>query len=272
MSGKASGKVWEIKLTPAQQIVLLALADHADHDGRNIRPGVPLIAWKTGYSERQVQRIVKQLMKDGLLVVEKTREGKPTEYSIDFTKGIAKPPHIRRKRGDIALSGDKMSGVTSQGKKENETPDITSGKTSRVLKDEPSLKDDHDGDPVAIRLVQIYEATFGAIGNMGHWQDFKVLFERYGIEKLETACIKTKAYEGKTPDYTAKVLAGMELESGKPKPKTGDDLIREQDAKREREALREKSFDEMDNLPADQLITPAEMAAIKAAYLAGELT
>jgi len=68
MSGKIMGAVWELALSRPKQVVLLAMADHADHEGRNVRPSVPLVAWKTGYSERQVQRIIGQLISDGLLV------------------------------------------------------------------------------------------------------------------------------------------------------------------------------------------------------------
>lgn len=61
MSGKLSGQVWDLDLPHAEAWVLMCLADHADHDGKNVRPRLDLIAWKTGYSKRQVQRIMKRL-------------------------------------------------------------------------------------------------------------------------------------------------------------------------------------------------------------------
>ena len=68
MSGKVSGMIWDLDLPHSQAWVLLAMADHADHEGNNVFPSVDLIAWKTNYSERQVQRIVKQL-RDGKILI-----------------------------------------------------------------------------------------------------------------------------------------------------------------------------------------------------------
>lgn len=110
MSWKISGQVWEIELPANKLIVMLALADHADHEGNNVFPSIGLIAWKTGYSERQVQRIMKALVADGLLV-ENKRPGQTTLYSIDLSKGTPKgkyKPSDNRGRQivtpDIAMS------------------------------------------------------------------------------------------------------------------------------------------------------------------------
>lgn len=92
MSWKISGQVWEIKLPANKLIVMLALADHADHEGNNVFPSISLVAWKTGYSERQVQRIIKSLIKDGLLE-ETKRPGQTTLYSINLSKGMPKEKH-----------------------------------------------------------------------------------------------------------------------------------------------------------------------------------
>lgn len=147
MSVKVMGRVWELELTPAKQIVLLALADHADHDGNNIRPGVPLIAWKTGYSERQVQRIMRELIEEGLLVEVETEKGKPHVYSLDLSKAVPKLPYEPRKPGR-PKTDDKMSphldekGVTSHEKDESKSGDIASANLTRIRhKEEPSLKE-----------------------------------------------------------------------------------------------------------------------------------
>lgn len=155
MSAKMMGKVWDLILTPAKQIVLLALADHASHDGEDIKPGVPLIAWKTGYSERQVQRIMKELEEDGLLVKVRTRLGKPTIYRMDLNKGIAKEPYIPREertthakvsRVKPHITPDNMthvnmSLVTSHESGEAPRGDIASlDLTSIRHKDEPSIE------------------------------------------------------------------------------------------------------------------------------------
>ena len=136
------GQVWDIDLPPAQQLVLLALTDHADHTGGNIYPSFGLIAWKTGYSERQVRRIVKQLENDKLLVRVATRPGKSTVYRVDLSAGHAKEPYVAKASADKMtadnMSYDKMSPRTSQGKNETHTPDIASLKmTTNRHKEEP---------------------------------------------------------------------------------------------------------------------------------------
>src|SRR5687767_14274350 len=105
MSGKAIGRIWEMDLPHAEAWVLMALADHADHEGRNIYPGMGLVAWKTGYSRRQVQRIVNALIAKGILILEAINVGKygTNRYHIDWKACAYKQPY----RQDIA--SDNMS-------------------------------------------------------------------------------------------------------------------------------------------------------------------
>ncbi len=76
MSVRAMSAVWDFacpaivnKRTyrPNHKYVLIAYADHADHDGRNIYPAVETIAKKTGYDERTIQRLTRDLEAMGLL-------------------------------------------------------------------------------------------------------------------------------------------------------------------------------------------------------------
>ena len=69
MSVKIMGMVWDASLHRNLKFVLLAYADHADHEGRNIYPGIKSIAEKTGYDERSVQRITTELEALGYLVL-----------------------------------------------------------------------------------------------------------------------------------------------------------------------------------------------------------
>jgi hypothetical protein len=115
MSAKIMGQVWELKLPHAHMLVLLALADHADHQGGNIYPGVKLIAWKCGYSERQVQRIMQDLVEQGLLIEVESEPGKATVYRVDLSVGEQKTPYKGRQNVTTPrqnVRGDKMSGVT----------------------------------------------------------------------------------------------------------------------------------------------------------------
>ncbi len=93
MSIKQMSVVWEYEFKPAEQQVMLALADHAHDDGTEIRPSVARLAWKTGYSERQVHRVLARLRDDlGILVLTKKGGGRgfPNVYRFDWTKGVKK--------------------------------------------------------------------------------------------------------------------------------------------------------------------------------------
>lgn len=72
MSALVMGLVWELPKTTefgrAEKIVLLAYADHADSNGRNIYPSVDLIARKTFYEERAVQITTRRLESSGYLI------------------------------------------------------------------------------------------------------------------------------------------------------------------------------------------------------------
>lgn len=86
MSGKATGEVWEFDLPQNEKLVCLALADHADHMGKDVRPSQALIAWKTGFSVRHVRRLIDSLVEKGAVVCESSgkAKGKPNTYTIDF--------------------------------------------------------------------------------------------------------------------------------------------------------------------------------------------
>ena len=93
MSGKLIGEVYERVLGHAEQAVLIAMADHAQDDGSDCYPSVPRIAWKTGYTDRQVQRIMARLREWGALVVSsEASRYRPTGYTIVLDALPLKPP------------------------------------------------------------------------------------------------------------------------------------------------------------------------------------
>lgn len=94
------GFVWELDLPKPLKFLLLAMADHADHDGRNVYPGVELLAWKTGDHPRTVQRNLRELEALGLIEVEAAGggvvrgglRGRATVYRLTLWKGDNLPP------------------------------------------------------------------------------------------------------------------------------------------------------------------------------------
>ena len=95
MSIEVMTEVWKLDLEHPEQSVLLAMADHADDLGLNCYPSVGRLAWKTGYTERQVQRIMKDLRETGLIVpIGKGPDTDAMMYRIDLSNGIPKAPYV----------------------------------------------------------------------------------------------------------------------------------------------------------------------------------
>lgn len=82
--------------SPSRKIVALKLADVAREDGTKIYPSIATVAAEAELSERQVQRVMDEFRKEGLLII--TRKGggryKTTEYRFDMT-AIERLPDAR---------------------------------------------------------------------------------------------------------------------------------------------------------------------------------
>jgi hypothetical protein len=101
MSVKIMAQVWELDIDHSDLIVLLAMADHADDDGQNCYPSVGYLAWKSGYSDRQIRRVLRTLEFTGIITRvahEEGGRGYATEYRIDPAKGDKKSAFTPDKR------------------------------------------------------------------------------------------------------------------------------------------------------------------------------
>lgn len=98
MSAKISGKVWELDLEPTEKLVLLALADHADHEGNNVRPGNDLLVAKTGLSQQTISAKIAKFVELGILEPTKDGRGRGVvrEFSIEPERAERKQFFIER--------------------------------------------------------------------------------------------------------------------------------------------------------------------------------
>ena len=92
MSVKIMGQVWDLDLPHNEQSILLAMADHADHEGNNVYPSNGLVAWKTGLSKDTVRRSKKKLESLKILVLVRATPGQTKLYRIDISAGPVKTP------------------------------------------------------------------------------------------------------------------------------------------------------------------------------------
>jgi len=86
----------------------MALCDHANDEGYNARPGVGRLAWKCDMSERQVQRILSQLLKDKAITITKEAGFQtPTHYRVN--------PYVYPEKAPYKPKGDKLSPLPTPG-------------------------------------------------------------------------------------------------------------------------------------------------------------
>lgn len=136
------GMVWDLALGHAEQNVLLALADHADHDGSRVFPSLGYIGWRLGYSKRQVRRIVAKL-RDELHLIEKVadaRDHRATEYRLTLENGIPKAPYEPDRE-------DKMSGRSFRVERADISSDRADTATSAEPSTEPSVEPSEGSAP-----------------------------------------------------------------------------------------------------------------------------
>lgn len=133
MSVKAMSLVWElpcpshineIEFKPGHKYVLIAYADHADHNGKNIYPAVETIAKKTGYEARSVQRLTRELEEMGLLVSDGSGPRGTNRFFVPFSRGGDKISPLTNRQGDKSEKslGDIPSGDIPSG--DNLSPEL----------------------------------------------------------------------------------------------------------------------------------------------------
>lgn len=92
------GQVWGLALPRAAKWILMSMADHSDHEGENCHAGTGLLAWKTDYDERTIERTIADLLKRGILIHTGTHPSGKQIYSIDLSKAPRKPKYTGRKK------------------------------------------------------------------------------------------------------------------------------------------------------------------------------
>lgn len=147
MSVKQMGLVWELDLPKTEKLVLLALADHADHYGNGARPGVELLAWKVGADRRTIQRTLRSLETLRLVEVVHSggglrggpghgRRGFATVYRLTLENGVKLPPFtLASDAGEVIPS---ESTRAAPGARKGGTDDREQRRPRRPNRPEPS--------------------------------------------------------------------------------------------------------------------------------------
>jgi DNA-binding MarR family transcriptional regulator len=132
---------WQQALTPTLKLVLMALADAADKQGV-CWPSISTLAKKCSVSTRTVQRSLRALVDQGLLIAEARRRGDGSSTSNRYRLLVA---------GGDNLSPSRDAGVTQPGQVCQGDPDVpvTPGTTNRIVIDppQPGAGDEQRTDP-----------------------------------------------------------------------------------------------------------------------------
>jgi DNA-binding transcriptional MocR family regulator len=149
MSVKVMGAIWDHVLAPSEQAVLLALADHAEHDGTGARPSVDRLAWKTALSSRTVQRVLHSLERRGVLVRTKAPGyHRAAEYRIVLSRLVRKAPFV-----SLVHMGDTTSPISpdqkgdterEKGDSKGEKGDTGGSKGDTAMSPEPSVESSYE--------------------------------------------------------------------------------------------------------------------------------
>ncbi|MEV0681662.1 helix-turn-helix domain-containing protein [Actinosynnema sp. NPDC050436] len=84
---------WEnAPVAGTELLLVLAIADSADDDGRNAWPSVADLARKTRLNERTVQRLLKRLQRDGHITIELGGGRRRNRYAITMSPTPAPNP------------------------------------------------------------------------------------------------------------------------------------------------------------------------------------
>ena len=161
MSVKAQSLVWElpcpsdingIGFRPSHKYVLIAYSDHADHQGRNMYPAVPTVSRKTGFPDRTVQRLTRDLEEMGLLVYDGKGPRGTNKWRLPYNERGDTVSPVTVSQGD---SGDKSLGDSGgQSLGDSPSPELNLNRLINTLDKEsdifkPIYKDKN--------LVQIWE-------------------------------------------------------------------------------------------------------------------
>jgi DnaD/phage-associated family protein len=151
MSVKVMGLVWDLKISREEKFILLAYADHADHDGGSIFPRVSTIAEKTGYSERSTQRITRLLEDSGYLVGAGGQKG-----------GAGITAHWY-----IPMKGDKIAPIPKGDISDSKRVTNETEKGDIAVSPDPSVNhqlepsEEEEGKP---NIFELYQNNIGVIG------------------------------------------------------------------------------------------------------------
>jgi DnaD/phage-associated family protein len=189
------GLVWELPITDdfgrAEKYVLLAYADHADQNGKNIFPSIALISAKTGYEERSVQSITRTLETQGFLVPDGQGPHGTNRHCIPISRlpdGGAKISPVVQKFAPEGIAPEEIAPEPSVEVKDSNTTTTGGGEIFKIFESEIGVLTPLIADAVQDAL-SIYPAGWivdaiheAALNNKRNWKYCEAILKRWKAE------------------------------------------------------------------------------------------
>jgi len=176
MSIRVMALVWDSNLRAMERLVLLAYADHADHDGNNVYPSLGTIARKTGLSRRSVMRIRGRLEDAGIMVATERNDREPTCFRI-----------VKEAVASDAQSPETPRDTVSLGTRKTQPRDTVSPKPSENHHSAVDVELSDEDKRAKLEILGIKQPTLGKlVRQLSSVQpaDFQETFRRIADEML----------------------------------------------------------------------------------------
>lgn len=194
MSVQAMAWAWGCRVPATAKFVLIALADHADHQGV-CWPGQDGIAEKTGYSRETVNRAIKQLEEAGLLGIKHRFDGDGRQMANYYVLAVDGAGRVKQ-GGGVTDDHTRCDGRSQGSVTEDHTSD--SYQNQEPSQKEPSrepysligVKGDQDTErkadypPDFERLWQAYPTRHGSRGSKKAAYRCYLALKRKGVSPL----------------------------------------------------------------------------------------
>ncbi|MBI5933286.1 MAG: DnaD domain protein [Chloroflexi bacterium] len=237
MSAIVTGLVWELPQTDEfgrpEKMILLAYADHADANGKNIYPSVDLVGRKSFYEERSVQAITRKLEAQGYLVADGMGPHGTNKWHIPLERtsdGGAKIAPLQKKQ----VQNFAPEGIAPEG-----------------IAPEPSVVVVNRDDRLSA-TAQLLEGLVGGLKSTDA-DLIQTWLEKHTDEWIAKAFEIAKAKRARSANYVDTILIGWEANGY---PKSRDEKV--QGAKHADDKSRTPSRAKTNVKPA---LNPADLAA-----------
>lgn len=209
MSIRMMTAVYESGLPKNEKAIALKYADFATDDGEGVYPAVGRVAWETGYSDRQVQRITQNLLDRGVMIFIGVHPHYGTnEYKLNEKKLPKRPSYAEY----LASRGDKMSGVTKcRGGDICDDEGVTFATDGGDMVSPDPLLDPLLKQTPLDMVSTVYENNIGMITPLIHGH-LETAVSTYGAEWVIDALVESSSRGARHWNYAATVLRNWSIE------------------------------------------------------------